>query len=205
MPKSLKQIANIISIVFHPIFIPLYAVFIIFNSGTAYSYVPDTIKNFSYLIIIASTIIMPMSVLPLLKFQKIISSYSLNDRKERIIPMVLSVIFFFMGFFLISKIPMTNLLQSFYKAMMVIVSGVALISLYWKISMHMSAIGGLCATTILISSQYSGGYFSWAIALIFIAGLLGSSRLLLGRHTPTQVYTGFLWGFSCVSVALLLS
>jgi len=205
MQNTLKQIANITSIIFHPVFIPLYAVFIIFNSGTLFSYIPETIKNFSYIIVIVSTILMPISVLPLLKFQKIISSYKLNDRRERIIPMILSVIFFFMGFFLISKIPMTNILQSFYKAMMIVVLGVAIISLYWKISMHMSAIGGLCATVLFVYSQYLGGHIYWTLAIIIITGLLGSSRLLLGRHTPTQVYTGFFWGFLCVFGTLFLS
>lgn len=204
MRNLFTSIAHLISILFHPIMIPLYAVFIIFNSTTLYSQVPSTIKNFSYIIVCISTIILPVSILPLLKFQKIISSYKLNDRRERIIPMIISVIFFFMGLFLISKIPMTNIIQSFYKAMMIAVLGVALISIYWKISMHMTSIGGLGASVLFLNHFYFSGHF-WIISIIIITGLLGSSRLLLGRHIPSQIYIGYIWGFCCVMTVLFIA
>lgn len=198
----LKNIATAISIIFHPIIIPLYTVFIVFNSGSLFSFVPEQIKNFSYAIVLVSTLLLPLSTLPLLKFQKIISSYSLTDRRERIIPIILSIIFYFMGFYLMTKIPMTNLIQAFYKAMMISILGVAIVSLYWKISIHMTSIGGICAVILFMNIYYQSNSFSWSIAAIILSGLMGSSRLLLGRHRPAQVYAGFLWGFTSVFITL---
>jgi hypothetical protein len=201
----LYKIAKAVSIVFHPLMIPLYAIFIIFHSGTLFSFVPDTVKNFTYIIAAISTVLLPMSVLPLLKFQKIISDYALTDRRERIIPIILSIIFYFMGFYLTSRLPMTNMILALYKALMLAIFGVGMISLYWKISIHMCSMGGLCALVCFINCYYQASSFAWIVFAILMAGIMGSSRLLLGRHTPTQVYLGFLWGLSSVFSVLYFS
>lgn len=38
----------------------------------------------------------------------------------------------------------------------------------------------------------------WLTAIIIAGGLVGSSRLVLERHTPAQVFAGWLWGCVCV-------
>ena len=43
------------------------------------------------------------------------------------------------------------------------------------------------------------------IIVILIAGLVGTSRIFLKRHTPMQVYAGFCLGFICTFVASFLS
>ncbi|MGB5988467.1 MAG: phosphatase PAP2 family protein [Marinifilaceae bacterium] len=200
----LNKTAKAISIIFHPILIPLFAIFIIFHSGSLFSYVPYNIKNLTYIIALISTVLLPASILPLLKFQKIISSYSLTDRRERIIPIILSIMFYFMGFYLTSKLPMSNIILSLYKALMIAILGVGMISLYWKISIHMTSIGGICAIVIFINMYYQANTILWIIASILLAGLMGSSRLILGRHTPAQVYAGFIWGMISVLSVLII-
>jgi membrane-associated phospholipid phosphatase len=41
----------------------------------------------------------------------------------------------------------------------------------------------------------------WAV----LSGLVGTSRIFLGRHTPMQVYAGFILGFFCTFTASILS
>lgn len=45
----------------------------------------------------------------------------------------------------------------------------------------------------------------WLIATIIAAGLVGSSRLLLNRHTPMQVLAGTANGFVCVYLLMGIS
>lgn len=201
----LKKTAIAISILFHPIVIPLYAVFIIFNSSSLFSYVPANIKNITYIIAFVSTVLLPASVLPLLKFQRIISSYSLTDRRERIIPIILSIIFYFLGFYLTSKLPMSNMTLALYKALMIAILGVGIISLYWKISIHMTSLGGICAIVLFVNMYYQSNTLLWLIATILLSGIMASSRLLLGRHTPLQIYIGFIWGMISVLSVLVIS
>ena len=42
----------------------------------------------------------------------------------------------------------------------------------------------------------------WIAAVVVLCGAVGTSRLILERHTPLQVFAGFVNGFVCV---LLLS
>jgi membrane-associated phospholipid phosphatase len=58
----------------------------------------------------------------------------------------------------------------------------------------MIGIGGFTGMLIAISQILGAPILSIIIISILIAGLLGSSRLVLNAHTPLQVYTGFLIG-----------
>ena len=46
----MKVLAFAVSILFHPLLLPLYVLFITFNSGTIFSYVPAYTQNMSYLL-----------------------------------------------------------------------------------------------------------------------------------------------------------
>jgi len=198
----MQKLTKLISVIFHPVLIPIIGMFLIFHSGTLFSFIPSQVKNFSYIVVFLSTFLLPISILPLLKFQRLISSYALTDRKERIIPMILSIIFFFMGFYILRRIPMTAFLQSFFLSMMVIVSGVSLISFSWKISMHLSSIGALTALVVVLSMKYSADIFWVVILAVLLSGLMGYSRLYRGRHNQWQVYAGYFWGFTSAFLIL---
>lgn len=71
---------------------------------------------------------------------------------------------------------------------------------WWKISAHMAAVGGLAALMFRIMTDHYGLPFDiWVlIGVVMIVGLVGTSRLLLERHTLGQVAAGTLNGFLCV-------
>lgn len=69
---------------------------------------------------------------------------------------------------------------------------VAVITLVWKISLHMLAVGTFTAAFLFIL-----GPSWWAISLL--VPLVAWSRLRLHRHTPYQVLGGFLLGVAVTS------
>lgn len=75
-----------------------------------------------------------------------------------------------------------------------LVVSVLLINLFWKISAHMVAIGGLCGMMIATSYRLQINLHPVLISLFIIAGLIAFSRLKLNAHDPSQVYFGFLLG-----------
>ena len=70
-------------------------------------------------------------------------------------------------------------------------------------SMHMTAIGGVCGFLITIALKYAGDVRGDFMLMLVLAGLLAASRLYLKKHTPLQVYAGFLFGL-CFVVAIQL-
>ena len=79
------------------------------------------------------------------------------------------------------------------------------INFFWKISAHMLGIGGLLGGIMGIAQIHMMNPY-WAFIIVFIiAGLLGTSRIFLRKHTPMQVYAGFCLGFACTFSASLLN
>jgi membrane-associated phospholipid phosphatase len=59
----------------------------------------------------------------------------------------------------------------------------------------MVGIGGLLGAIIGISLRFKSDMFLFIIVLVFISGLVASSRLRLNAHSPMQVFAGFITGF----------
>jgi membrane-associated phospholipid phosphatase len=85
------------------------------------------------------------------------------------------------------------------------ISGKQCTKRYWKISMHMTGIGGLCGSLLLCSIIWPID-IRWMLAAVFlIAGIIGSSRLILNAHTPAQVSAGFFAGLLPQLAILLIT
>jgi membrane-associated phospholipid phosphatase len=68
------------------------------------------------------------------------------------------------------------------------------ITIRWKISAHMTAIGGLTGIFLALSLRLNVNGSLLLCGLLLVAGMVGTSRILLGKHNPIQVYAGFLVG-----------
>ena len=80
----------------------------------------------------------------------------------------------------------------------------ALINIWWKISTHTAAIGGV-GGALFAFSFYLGFNPVWWLCLVFLtAGILGSCRMILRQHNLAQVVVGFWVGGFCAATAILL-
>ncbi len=195
-------LARIISGIVHPILIPMYAVFIVFHSQTYLDYTPARLMRSVYLIVAISTALLPLSVLPLLKLQKVIGNYDLLKRKERILPLLLSAVFYVLGYYVLRNISFVYIISCLLLSAGISVVLVAVISLKWKISIHLTAIGGLVGMLIVFNWLFKADCRSYFMVAILFSGLLAAARLKLDRHTPTQIYAGFLLGFITVFITM---
>lgn len=198
------NLPRIISRVAHPMLMPLYSIFVIFHSGTFLDFAPPQLIRVIYMIVGISTILLPISVLPLLKAQKFVSDYGLSERRERAIPLVFTLVFYALGFYLLMKFPITRIIAHLQLAAIISIGVIALISTKWKISIHMAGIGGFIGMILSFTILYAGSLRVYFIAGILLAGLLGYSRLKLNLHTPLQVYAGFILGFVVIFSTVML-
>lgn len=198
------KISRIISGVAHPMLMPLYTIFVVFNSGTFLDFTPPQLIRVIYLIVGISTILLPISILPMLKAQNYISDYGLTDRRERIIPLTLTIIFYSLGFYLLMKFSITRIVAHLQLAAILSIGLIAVISSKWKVSIHMTGIGGFIGMILTFTILYAGSLRIYFIAGILMAGLLAYSRLKLNLHTPFQVYAGFMLGLVVVFSTVML-
>ena len=200
-----KLIAKIISVILHPLFMTGYGILILFFiSGTFLSYLAGPVKNIVLIIIAVNTIILPLSVVPLYISQKIIKSIHMETARERIIPLVMNSIFFYLGFYLLNKLQVPELIKMYVFASFSVVVVTLLVSLKWKISIHMMGIGGLTGAIISISWHLGVDMKAVWMGLILCGGLIGFARLELNKHTPAQVYSGFFIGLVVAGGVLMV-
>lgn len=87
----MKILAFAVSILFHPLLLPLYVLFITFHTGTVFTYVPAYTQNMSYLLTLFGVILIPLLCLPLLKWFGLIEGYRLMQKQDRVFPVLVTI------------------------------------------------------------------------------------------------------------------
>ena len=191
------RFAQVISVLGHPLFMPLYAFgLLIYTNPYINMMITETSKYFTLGILLVFTIILPILTSVLFKLFGLIDSLYMKTAKERRWPFLLTLIWYYMGIQLLTRIYVP---QSFLLIMIGATSivGVALvITSRWKISIHMLGIGGVIGAIIGISQRFQFDHSILLIALILFAGLIGYSRLKTNSHNFRQVYAGFIVGIA---------
>ena len=199
LERIITRCANVISWVFVPLLMPVYGIILIFSLSFL-SLAPSHTKLVFTLIVFGANFIVPMLLVLLLKKMRLIEDIGLNGRKERLIPYVITIVCLLgTGIFLYAK--MAPLWVAMFYAGGALAGLVNLIvNFWWKISAHAAGIAGIVAMLIQITREGPtiGSMTWWIVGSIIIAGLLGSARIWLGRHTLMQVLAGTAVGFLSV-------
>src|SRR5512133_1691525 len=186
----LEKPAKIVSVIFHPLLMPVYGMAIIFSAPTLFGYLPFNVKKLLLLIILVNNVLLPLSLLPFFMQRKIISSWNLSERKERNIPLIISTLLYGTTSFIIFRFPIPLFLKSFIFATLFLSVLVTLINFWWKISLHSVGAGALIGLIFILSLKMLTPLEWYLISAIIIAGLILSSRLRLNQHSPSQVWLG---------------
>ena len=192
-------IAKIISVLFHPLFVPIYFVwFLLFIHPLAFIGF-SSVQKFQTLVIVGINLtIFPLVSVLLLKALGFIESIYLKTQKDRIIPYIACGIFFFWAFTVFkeqTKYPIV--LVVFILGIFLASSAALLANIYFKVSMHAIGMGGLLGifAVLFYNNNLS---MAWPLALVLIiSGMVCTARLLLNTHTPKDIYVGLLIGISC--------
>lgn len=194
-----RMAASVFSSVFSPLLVPTYGVILALWLSVLV-FLPAAMRWTVVAITFVSTCLLPMLAIITLWKLGIIKDPQLNNRTERTTPYIITGLCYLgCGLFLAS-----NNAPSWLWALMIggaIATAICiLINTRWKISAHMAAMGGLLALMFRIaaSNMQAVQLNAWLTAAVIVAGCVGSSRVLLERHTLWQVIDGTAVGFICV-------
>jgi hypothetical protein len=165
----------------------------------------DEAKNFLYMILGFSTCILPLLSLPLLMYRRMIKNIELESRTERILPLSFVLIFYFMGYYLLNRLPLPNIINSYIAAVLGMGAIALLVTVWWKISLHMIGAGGLLGSMLALSLRLETDLTFYLYIILFVTGITASARLVLNSHNPLQVITGFFAGLTGVFAVLYFS
>ena len=192
----LKSLAAIFSLVFHPLFIPFYITcFLAFVHPFAFAGMDEKLKTLRVISVFLLTAFFPAFTVFLLRRLNFIHTIYLKTQKERIIPYVATMFFYFWIFY-VSK-NLTDSSPLFVAVMLgAFISSIAALmaNIYFKVSMHGIAMGALLTFFIFLALQGNIDMSAYLALATLIAGSVCSSRLLISDHYHFEVYAGFFLG-----------
>ena len=197
------QLSKFISIILHPIFMPLLALHLTLASLPSIAGSTRQDLNYIYGIVICCTNILPLlSIFFLIKKERV-SSLEISNHKERSLPLFITVIWMSVGFYMLNSVLFyATILKAELIGAILIILMAAIISKFWKISLHLLGIGGVVGVFIALQIM-QGGVLYLLLLFILLSGILGVARIDQKAHNHAQVYVGFLLGV-CIELATLL-
>ncbi|MCK4853718.1 MAG: hypothetical protein KAT31_05645 [Bacteroidales bacterium] len=200
----LEKFSKIISHIFHPLLIPTVGFLVLFNSGTYLSYLPFNLKAWITAIVFVCTFFIPLMFILFLRYQEIINNIQMKERKERHVPVIITFFLFVFCYYLIRRIDIPSMFYAYMLGGLITLLITLLITIRFKISIHMVGMGGLLALILFISYYLKVNLSFYLILAVLIAGITGTARLQLKAHTPVEVYSGFMTGFAVVMLTMVL-
>ena len=145
--------ARLIAYIFHPLFITSYVMaFLIFFHPYAFTGFDPKTKVLRFINIVLCNAFFPAFAVLLLKLLGFISSMHLRTEKERIIPYIIAMIFYWWTWNVYKHLPDSPLISiQFLLGAFLALCGGWLCNIYFKISMHGIAMGGALMFFILFS------------------------------------------------------
>ena len=144
-----------VSVLFHPLLLPMYMLFITFNSHTIFSGIPVYTQRMSYMLTLLGVTMLPLLSLPLLKWLGLIGNYRLIHKQDRVFPVLATVVGAFLVFYLSRNLPFSNInLLPF----LILIAGVLAFSrLYLKRHTPAQIYAGFFYGVIVVSVLFNKG------------------------------------------------
>lgn len=189
-----EKIARIISAVFHPLIIPTLGFLMFFYSDFAFAALSVDAKRYVLLVVFFSTCILPLISIAILALNPRFD-ISMSNSRDRILPLFSTAVFYYIGFFLLGRMKAVPVFKLFLLASILVILVLMFVSYRWKISNHMASIGGLTGTIFALSFRTGVNPVYTILLVVLLSGLIGTSRLILGKHNLSQLVAGYVLGF----------
>lgn len=198
-----ERIAKVISVLFHPMFMPVYSLLLFFSSDNYFSLSLNLkAKMLLLIMVVSATLLLPVVLFVILKRKHMMSSYHMESRDDRTIPYLIVTFMYFLLYQLFIRTALPYVYAQYMLSASLLTLLILVVNIKWKISAHMAGIGGITGLFVAVSYKMMMDFQLLIYILILLAGIIGYARLKLNAHKAAEVYTGYITG---LSVFLLMS
>lgn len=194
--KEMIWTAKVVSMVFTPFYLPLTGLVALY----IFSYLnvlPLGYKLVTLLFTYVFTILLPTLLIRLYRHYQGWTRLQIGRRRRLIVPYLISILCYSLCYKLMHTYHMPHFVSSILMAALVVQMVCALINVWWKISIHTAAIGGVTGGLLAFSLIFNFNPVWWLCLVVLLAGMVGTSRMILRQHTLSQVCGGYLVGLIC--------
>lgn len=205
-----KVFGNVISYIFHPVFMPVITAVLLFLLTKSHFVGFDMNKAFQLLgTTFLNTVFFPLLATFMMYKLGFISSIKMPTMRDRVMPLLSSMIFYFWIYQVFKNFGTYEgindgalfIFKIFFLGNFFALIGVFLINIFTKISMHTAAAGGALGIMIVLALIGNVNIILVLLLAVLLAGLVGTARLLLHEHTPLQIWLGYLVGVASMLIA----
>ena len=194
----MKQFHKVISFVFQPLLMPTFGIIMLLFTNLALFYT-DIWKWFALGGTFLFTAILPATPILMMMRKGQIRDLYISKREQRTFPYLFSVlayIFWTIFMWRVLQVPFFIVAMGVGSVLSIII--ITLVNMKWKISAHLSGIGGLTGGVFAYCYVMAVNPVWLMILMLVISALTALSRIELKAHTPTQTLAGFTVGFLMV-------
>lgn len=190
------------SIIFTPFYLPLVGLIILFTMSYL-SLLPMAYRLQILILAYFFTILLPTYLIHFYRKHQGWTLIELGHRERRLVPYLISIFCYFACIWIMERLHIYHFIGSILMAALMVQMTCALINVWWKISTHTAAIGGVAGAVFGFSFIFGFNPVWWYCLILIIAGILGSARMILRQHSLAQVLAGFGVGFVCAAISVL--
>lgn len=190
----LRKIAAFVTWVFSPLLIPTYGTILLLYSQFHFSMFSWPAKRFLIIVMFVSTALMPALTLLISKYRISQGTYPFY-RKERWIPMIFIALYYYLGFYLLNKMPIYNIFKVILLAGAILIVILMMINLRWKLSHHTAAAGGLFGLMVALSLRLGANPIQLLVGIILLTGITGTALMIRRKNNLEETISGFPVGF----------
>lgn len=203
MRHRMMMTARVVSMVFTPFYLPTLGLIILFVFSYL-SQLPFTYKAVVVTMVYFFTILLPTLLIHAYRTQQRWTSWDMGRRERRMVPYVISILCYFTCVYVMRELHIPHFMSSIVIVALIIQIVCAIVNIWWKISTHTAGIGGVTGALFAFSAIFGFNPLLWVCIVVMVAGILGTSRMILRQHSLSQVVTGYVVGCACGVLILVV-
>lgn len=192
-----RSVALIISVLFQPLVVPVLVFWFVFFQVPEASSIPQVLKEKLFYLIAVMTLAIPMLTIIGLRLSGMLKSLHMANLKDRAIPFTITCIYYIItAYFIRQRTEFDPVLWQVLALITLAIVGLTLITFFWKMSAHMTGMGGLIAAVVVLGLKFPNFQVLYPLlGSLILTGIVATARLYLHAHKPLEVYVGLLFGF----------
>ena len=198
----LERCAQVFSALFTPFLIPTLAFLMLFFCTYLYI-LPPIYKLVVMGMVFSFTALMPLLVIYLFQKANGWGFKELSHRKKRFIPYMLTILSYVTCLISMHRMHMPRYMSGIIIASLLCLVICTLLNLRWKISTHVAGSGILVSSMLAYSTLFNFNPVWYLCMAILMAGILGTTRIIVKQHTLFEVFVGFVVGMFCGVIGIL--
>ncbi len=199
--KALIIAARIVSMIFTPFYLPLVGIAILL-AFTFMGGFPLEYKLVLVTMVYLTTVFIPTMLIYLYRRFRGWNLQQLGEKRHRLVPYVISLLCYLGCIWMMEMVHVNHSIVSIVIAALIIQAVCILVTIWWKISTHMAAIGGVSGALVAFGFIYQFNPVWWLCLSILMSGLVGTARIILRQHSTGQVVAGYFIGAISAFIAI---